>query len=61
MLNCFLQPLHFHTLRVERKLCSVPSQFGQVIPFGQRIGIRYAKQLLMLAKNLIASISVFGW
>ena len=33
---CFLQPLHFQTLRVVRYECSAQPQRGQTGPWGQR-------------------------
>src|SRR5205823_2436226 len=56
--NCFLQPLHFHMRRVEMKECSALPHRGQVMPFGQRIGIMKFRQLSGSAKNRIASTRV---
>ena len=58
MLNCFLQPLHFHSRRVERKLCSRLSHRGQAIPSGQRSGMRKFRQASGSSKYRIASINV---
>jgi hypothetical protein len=43
--NCFLQFLHFQTLRVARKVFSLPLQFGQIAsPFSQRIAAKKSMQ-----------------
>src|SRR5882724_7542891 len=58
--NCFLQPLHFHRRRVERKDGSGASHRGQVTPFGQRREATNASATSGSAKNLTASRRVSG-
>src|SRR5215813_2443631 len=60
-LNCFLQDLHFQMRRVDKKLLSLDSQFGQTAtPSAQRREATNCKAISGSAKYLMASCRVFG-
>src|ERR1017187_444259 len=58
--NCFLQPLQNQILRVEMNECSLDSQRGQVMPFGQRSAVAAANALSGSPKYTMASWRVVG-
>src|ERR1017187_1448249 len=58
--NCFLQPLQNQIFRVEMKECSLDSQRGQVMPFGQRSATAAVNALAGSPKYTIASWRVVG-
>src|SRR5439155_4520225 len=58
--NCRPHSRHFQMRRVLRKPWSLPSQAGQVTPFGQRRDARKVSAVSLSAKYRIASVSELG-
>ena len=59
-LNCFLQPLHFHILRVEMNVLLADWQRGHTTPSAHRSSTMNLRQVSASEKYRIASASVSG-